>query len=321
MLFFISLLGFLSVAYGIVALILNVTQKNNRNYKKLPLGIVSISVGLVLFLISMLIVKVSPTEVGIVITPTGVSDKSLQTGWHIVALWNTVDYMEKTVNVYTFAQSAQEGQKARADAIWTPTGEGIKLGYDLSVTWQLDESHASYIYKNIPGGNFSAKLAFIEENLIRAITKTVVASTVKNYAVIDAYTVKRDSIQLNVEKLLTTQLSKYKITLIEAGIREVHYNIEYETAINNKKLAEQEALRLVDVTKQKQELLIQAKINKDIAIQTSMGEAEALKIKGASIASNPKIIELEWINKWSGELPTYMMGNGQGIMLNLGNLK
>ena len=27
--------------------------------------------------------------------------------------------------------------------------------------------------------------------------------------------------------------------------------------------------------------------------------------------------ELEWINKWNGELPTYMMGSGQGVMFNL----
>jgi hypothetical protein len=63
-------------------------------------------------------------------------------------------------------------------------------------------------------------------------------------------------------------------------------------------------------------LLKQASINKEIAIQQAEGEAKALQIKGSSIASNPKIIELEWINKWNGELPTYMLGSGQGIMLN-----
>ena len=32
-----------------------------------------------------------------------------------------------------------------------------------------------------------------------------------------------------------------------------------------------------------------------------------------------KIIQLEWINKWDGALPNYMMGNGQGVILNLPN--
>ena len=103
----------------------------------------------------------------------------------------------------------------------------------------------------------------------------------------------------------------------QINIREVFYNKEYEQAINNKKLAEQEALSLVDVTRQKEELLKQAGIEKDITIQQAEGEARALQIKGNSISSNPKIIELQWIEKWDGALPTYMMGNGQGIMLNL----
>lgn len=30
-----------------------------------------------------------------------------------------------------------------------------------------------------------------------------------------------------------------------------------------------------------------------------------------------KIIQLEWIAKWDGSLPTYMLGNSNGVILNL----
>lgn len=100
-------------------------------------------------------------------------------------------------------------------------------------------------------------------------------------------------------------------------MREVYYNPEYEKAINNKKLAEQEALRLVEVTKQKEEQLKQAEIEKNIAIQKAEGEAKALQIKGSSINANPKIIQLDWINKWDGKLPVYQLGSSQGIIMNL----
>ena len=75
----------------------------------------------------------------------------------------------------------------------------------------------------------------------------------------------------------------------------------------------------MEVTKQKEEELKKASINKDIAIQQAEGEAKSLQIKGTSIAQNPKIIELEWINRWNGQLPQYMMGSGQGVMMNLNN--
>jgi regulator of protease activity HflC (stomatin/prohibitin superfamily) len=76
---------------------------------------------------------------------------------------------------------------------------------------------------------------------------------------------------------------------------------------------------MVQITRQKDEQLKQAEIDKNIAIQQAEGEAKALQIKGSSINANPKIIQLEWINKWNGELPNYMMGNGQGVILNLPN--
>lgn len=72
-----------------------------------------------------------------------------------------------------------------------------------------------------------------------------------------------------------------------------------------------------EVTKQREEMLKQETINKDIAIQRAMGESEALKIKGQSISGNPKIIMLEWINKWDGTLPKFMSGSSNGIMFNM----
>jgi regulator of protease activity HflC (stomatin/prohibitin superfamily) len=114
-------------------------------------------------------------------------------------------------------------------------------------------------------------------------------------------------------------LAKNHIIVDVAQIREVYYNHDFETAINQKKLEEQKVLTMVQITRQKDEQLKQAEIDKNIAIQQAEGEAKALQIKGSSINANPKIIQLEWINKWNGELPNYMMGNGQGVILNLPN--
>ena len=57
--------------------------------------------------------------------------------------------------------------------------------------------------------------------------------------------------------------------------------------------------------------------SRNIDITKAEAEAKALQIKGQSIASNPRIVELEWINKWNGELPTYMLGSGTNVMLGM----
>ena len=89
------------------------------------------------------------------------------------------------------------------------------------------------------------------------------------------------------------------------------------TGNDQKKLEEQKALTLVEVTKQKEELKRQAEIEKEIQILNAEGEAEALQIKGASVSSNPKIVQLEWIQKWDGKLPEIMTGDGNGLLLNI----
>jgi regulator of protease activity HflC (stomatin/prohibitin superfamily) len=288
---------------------------------KLPLVREALIIGIITFVLSSLIIRIDAQQVGVLVRPNGVSENELHTGWHIVMPWNDVHKMDKTVWVYTCTNARGEGAKDHSDAIWAPTKDGIKMGIDISVSWRINPDKASWIYQNVTendGGN-TGRYLWLEENVMRTKLKSSLALSVSNYTPIEVYSTKREIIQNDVLNRIKKEVEKYFLIIDHVDIREVYYNKEYETAINNKKLAEQEALRLVDVTKQKEELLKQARINKEIAIQQAEGEAKALQIKGSSIASNPKIIELEWINKWNGTLPTYMLGSGQGIMLNMNN--
>ena len=311
----VIIISMLLVVYGIFGIV----SMSRNNQIKFPLVYPSLGIGIFLVVVFSLIVRIDAQQVGVLVRPNGVSDEELNTGWHIVMPWNDVHKMDKTVWVYTCTNSQGEGAKDHADAIWAPTKDGIKMGIDISVSWRIDPSMASWIYQNVTesdGGN-TGRYLWLEENVMRTKLKSTLALSVSNYSPIEVYSTKREVIQNDVIARIRKEVGPYHLIIDQVDIREVYYNPEYETAINNKKLAEQEALRLVDVTRQKEELLKQASINKDIAIQQAEGEARALQIKGSSIASNPKIIDLEWINKWNGVLPTYMLGSGQGIMLNL----
>jgi regulator of protease activity HflC (stomatin/prohibitin superfamily) len=321
---FFKIISWIILLYGIAGLIVMlISKQNNRDGRvvKFPLAVPSIFTGLFLVIMLSLIVLIDAQQVGVLVTPSGVVDAELHTGWHLVAPWNDVHKMDKTVWVYTCANSTEEGSKPNSDAIWAPTKDGIKVGFDVSVSWRIIPAEASWIYQNVTendGGN-SGRYLWLEDNVIRTKLKSALALTVSNYSPIEVYSTKREEIQQRVAERMLGDLKAYKIELDQIDLREVYYNPEYEVAINNKKLAEQEAMRLVEVTKQKEEQLKQAEIEKNIAIQRAEGEAKALQIKGNSLSMNPKIIQLEWINKWDGKLPTYMMGNGQGVILSLPN--
>jgi regulator of protease activity HflC (stomatin/prohibitin superfamily) len=275
-------------------------------------------ISLILFILFwVFIVRIDGQSVGVITTPSGVKDEAIHTGWNIVMPWWDVHIMDKTVWVYTCAMKQKEGQKTDNDAIWAPTSEGIKMGFDISASWRIDPNQAPWIYQNVTpqDGNESSRYLWLEENVIRAKLKSCLALTVSEYTPIQTYSMKRQEIQDKVLAKMKKELSSWRLILDQIDIREVYYDPKYEEEIKNKKVQEQKALTLIEVTKQIQEQFTQSKLQKEIVIQTAQGEAEALKIKGDAIRQNPGVIQLNWIEKWNGQLPTYVMGQGTNMTM------
>jgi regulator of protease activity HflC (stomatin/prohibitin superfamily) len=319
----LTILAIIALLYGTASIIL---PKVTKNKTELPFGkatlYTSIGVLVFLFVLNSTLYKITAQEVGVVVGPKGMKKEVLTTGWNFVAPWNTIKRMDKTVWVYTLTSNPKEGAKDADDAIWAPTVDGIKMGFDISVNWRIDPTEAPWIFANIVSDEIQGgRYKWIEENIIRPAIKSVMPLTISQYSPIECYSEKRTEIQQKVQLALRTELKTNRLIVDVVQIREVHYLPAYEESINEKKLAEQKVLTMVQVTRQKEEALKQAQIDKNIAIEQAEGEAKALQIKGASIASNPKIIELKWIEKWDGALPTYQMGSGGGgFMLNLGSV-
>ena len=238
--------------------------------------------------------------------------------------------MDKTAQVYTCANQTKvdrssedynsyKAASTQSNTIWTPTVDGIKMGFDISASWRIDPEYAWWIYDNVSelDGKANGRFYWLEENVIKAKLKSALALTTSKYTPIEVYSNKREEIQQLTFEKMKKDIESYHLILEQIDIREVYYNEDYETAINQKKLEEQKALTLIEITKQKKELEAQALIDKNIAITQAEAEAEALKIKGQSISSNPRIVDLEWINKWDGKLPEYMLGDKNGVMLQL----
>lgn len=326
---FIILISILAIIYWIVAKFIN---KYNKDVH-IPNSSAFLICGLVAFCLSLFVTAIPAQECGVVVTPSGVNHESYKTGWHIVMPWYKVERMDKTVQVYTCANLGSRSDAAGDDyrmndtkknsvqgtTIWAPTIDGIKMGFAVSASWKIDEEYAWWIYDNVSelDDSNNGRFLWLEENVIKAKLKSALALTASRYTPIEVYSNKREEIQQLTYEKMKNDIESYHLILEQIDIREVYYNEAYENAINQKKLEEQKALTLIEVTKQKEELLKQAEIDKNIDITKAEAEAKALQIKGQSIASNPRIVDLEWINKWDGKLPTYMLGQGQGVMLNI----
>ena len=329
MLTFITILAILAIGYWVVAAITNKVQDENV----LPNHLSILLAGIVTVIVLSFVAVIPAQECGVVVTPGGVKHESYKTGWHMVMPWYKVVKMDKTVQVYTCANLGSQTDASSDDlrmtdakknsvqgtTIWAPTVDGIKMGFAISASWKIDEEYAWWIFDNVSelDDSSNGRFLWLEENVIKPKLKSALALTASKYTPIEVYSNKREEIQELTRVKMKKDIAEYHLILEQIDIREVYYNQEYENSINQKKLEEQKALTLIEVTKQKEELLKQAQIQKDIDITQAEAEAQALKIKGQSISTNPRIVELEWINKWNGVLPTYMLGNNTNMMLGI----
>ena len=332
---YLNILAIILICYSLFAAFYNNTivkseQSKGKNLKKMSNSIFLWLIPAIFLVVTRFLTIIPAQECGVVITPAGVKQHTYYTGWHVIYPWYNVQTMDKTEQVYTCAKrtdvnrndpnyKSYKADATQAETIWTPTIDGIKMGFDISASWRIDPEYAWWIYDNVSetDGKENGRFYWLEENVIKPKLKSALALTTSKYTPIQVYSTSREEIQAIVLERMKKDIQSYHLILDQIDIREVYYNSDYEGALNQKKLEEQKALTLVEVTKQKEELKKQAEIDKDIQILTAEGEAEALKIKGASVSSNPKIVQLEWIGKWDGKLPEIMTGDGGGLLLNL----
>ena len=332
---YLNIIAIVLICYSLFAALYNNTvvkseQNKGKTTKKMTNSLFLWLIPVIYFAVSSFLTIIPAQECGVVITPSGVKHQTYYTGWHFILPWYNVQTMDKTEQVYTCAKrtdvsrndpnyKAYKADATQSETVWTPTIDGIKMGFDISASWRIDPEYAWWIYDNVSetDGKENGRFYWLEENVIKPKLKSALALTTSKYTPIQVYSTSREEIQAIVLERMKNDIQSYHLILDQIDIREVYYNSDYETALNQKKLEEQKALTLVEVTKQKEELKKQAEIEKGIQILNAEGEAEALKIKGASVSSNPKIVQLEWIQKWDGKLPEIMTGDGGGLLLNL----
>lgn len=185
----------------------------------------------------------------------------------------------------------------------------------LVVNYHLDQDKVSNIYQKV-GTDYENKLIkpSVEES-IKAVTAGYNATLLIG---------RRPEVRDKVMEVMKKRLDKYFIILDDLSITDFQFTSEFAKAIENKQVAEQEALRKeYELQKAKKEASIEiarAEGEKQAIITRAQGQAEAQRLLRESLT--PEIIKLkridaqiEAIKKWDGKLPK--VTGGQVPLLNL----
>lgn len=134
----------------------------------------------------------------------------------------------------------------------------------------------------------------------------------------------RSTLSAQVQEEVKELEALFPVNFTQVVVKDIDFSDAFEKAVEAKMEAEQNALRAENekqeaITRAEQEREV-ARVEAEAAVLTAQGEADALAITREALENMPDTwIAQQYLEKWNGVLPTYMLGdNGASIMLTPG---
>lgn len=172
------------------------------------------------------------------------------------------------------------------------------------VNYRLEPAAAHTVFKEV-GRNY-------EEVLIPQAVEGVLKQVIGTYDAVDLIS-NRQAATLKAQQAIADSLKAKHVTVDRFEMVDITYLKEFEKAVEDKVVAVQKAIEERNRTEQIQETAKQQ-------IITAKAQAESMRIRANALQQNAKLVEYEAVQKWNGELPTYMMGNAVPF-INVGGAK
>lgn len=253
--------------------------------------------GIILLLIALLVVRGTVVIVGageravVFSRISGTRSAPLSEGLHLLipVIWKASKYDVKTQTYHmTRRPTSGEGRGAQqGDAMMALTSDGLPVELDLSVRYHPDEKEVARLHQNI-GRDYILKV-------IRPQTRSIVRMVTSSYSVTDLYSGRREEIVQEMTDRLRERFSENNIILDEVLLRDLGFPDEFQAAIEDKQVAQQEAKRM-DFVLEKAELERQRKIVE------AEGEAAATQLKADALKRNPQLIRYEYVKNLQNDI-------------------
>lgn len=254
----------------------------------------------VLFIIGLFILAVfaimsfetvGATERGVYVKRNVVQDEIKQPGFYFISPFfsNIV-----TMNVQTQKEEV-EANSASKDLQSVVT--------KVALNFNADPGKVNELFKQV-----GKQKAYNEVVIAPALQEAVKATTAQFTA--EELITKRGEVNAAIRKNIEERLAKNHIIVTDISIVNFSFSKEFDAAIEAKQTAEQNAKRAENDLKR---IEIEAKQK----IETAKAEAESIRIQGQALRESNNLVELKAVERWNGQLPQYMMGDGATPFINL----
>lgn len=202
--------------------------------------------------------------------------------------------------------------KKSEDSSEAATKDLQRVTAKVALNWTINPESVGKMLREV--GDESS----IENNIIApAVSEVLKAATAKMTA--EEVLTKRMELKHNIDEMLIGRLSNYGLIVKDISLVDLDFTKEFNHAVESKQVEEQGA-------KQAEYAAQKAKQVAKAAVEEARGEAESSLTKAKAQAEaqkllkltlTPELLQLEYLKKWDGVLPSVMSGSGSGMILNL----
>lgn len=271
------------------------------------------------------LVYVESNERGVVKTVRagGVRPVALDPGLHWI-----LPIVEQVVNysisnqTYTMSFLPEQGPDSAEDSIRARTKDGQEVIIDGTVIYRIDPAKVVQLHISWQEN--------YEAGIVRPETRGAIRDAVAQYGVEEVVSTKREEMVQIITDELAQSLSDNNLELLDFILRDIHFSEEYAAAVEQKQIAEQQALQAKLVVEQKKQEAEQARQEAqglaDAAVIAAKGEAEAILIQAQAESDanrllaeslTPALLQYQYILKLSPGVQTIFIPSGNQFILPL----
>lgn len=324
-----TLAGFAWLAVFGVGIMAVIRASRNQNAKGLSSAAVALLVVAVLLTLAGAgLVFIEPTEAGVVVTifgQGGIRPDPLPSGLHwVFPFVERVERYPISIQTFTMARTASEGETQGLITVEARTSDGQRIFVDSSVIFQLNPDEVVTIHKE-----WQRRYT---DDLILPQARGIIRDAVSQYRVDEVLSTKRFEMSDQITEQLRAVLADNGLILIDFVLRDITFTEEYAQSIEQKQIAEQQALQAAFVVESKKQEAEQARQiaqgQADAAVIAAKGaaearlieaqaEAQALELLAEALQDNPQLLQYQYILKLSPGVQTIFIPTDNQFILPL----
>ena len=216
-------------------------------------------------------------ERGILLQFGAVKDKVFDEG-----LYFKIPFVQQVVKMDVKMQKDEVAASASSKDLQVVTSK-------VAINYHLFPNSVNKVWQEV-GKDYNSRI------IAPSIQEAVKAVTAKFTA--EELIIKREDVKEQIKTNLAERLVKNNIIVDEINIVAFDFSKAFNDAIEAKVTAEQLKLKA-------ERDLERIRIEADQKVVEAEGKAKAIRTEAQALSSNPKVVELRWIEKWDGKVPTY----------------